>query len=155
MSVIRRRIAALLLFPALALLIIGCSAVREQTQLWREPPRGTSAEAGELAIRNVVVVADSEGNATLYASFANEGGEPDALTGLIIGDNEVAPDGEIELPTNEVTSISPDHERVDVSQLDVPPGRIVDVEFIFGDAPRTTVQTVVQSVENYEADVTF
>lgn len=155
MSVIRRRIAALLSLTALALLTVGCGGVREQTQAWREPPHGSSTSAGDLLIRNVVVVTDSEGNGTLYASFANEGDEPDALTGVVIGENEANLDGDIELPVGRVTSVSPDHERIDVSGLDVEPGFIVDVRLIFANAPRATTETIVQQNEGRYAHVEF
>jgi hypothetical protein len=156
MSVIRRRIAALLSLPALALLTIGCGDVREQTQVWREPPHGTSATAGEVVIRNALVVTDSQGNATLYASFANHGDTADALTGVVVGGTETSPvGGEINLPVGSVTSVSPDNARVDVSEFDVEPGRLVDIQFVFANAPRTTVEAIVQPNEGSYADVTF
>lgn len=155
MSVIRRRTAALLAVPALALLTVGCGEVREQTQVWREPPDGTSSSADDLLIRNVVVVTDTEGNGTLYASFANEGDEPDALTGVVIGENEANLDGDIELPVNSVTYVSPDNERIDVSGLDVEPGFVVDVQFIFAEAPRTTAESIVQQNEGVYGQVEF
>lgn len=156
MSVIRRRIAALLSLPALALLTIGCGDVREQTQAWREPPHGTSASAGDVEIRNALIVTDSEGNGTLYASFANHGNDPDALTGVTVGGIEANQDGgEIELPVGNVTSVSPDAARVDVTGLDVEPGRLVDIQFVFANAPRATLQSIVQPNEGYYADVTF
>lgn len=155
MSVIRRRIAVLLSLPALALLTAGCGEVREQTQIWREPPHGTSATAGDVDIRNALVVTDSEGNGTVYASFANRGDDADALTGVVIDGSEANTDGEIELPAGGVASVSPDDSRVDVSGFDVEPGRLVDVQFIFADAPRVTVQAIVQPNEGFYADVTF
>lgn len=156
MSVIRRRIAALLALPALALLTIGCGEVREQTQAWREPPHGTSASAGDIEIRNALIVTNTEGSATVYASFANDADDADALTSLIVGETEVSPDGgEIELPAGEVTSVSPDDARVDLPDFDVRPGRLVDLQFVFADAPRTTVRAIVQPNEGFYAHVTF
>ena len=156
MSAMRRRIAVFAMLPVLALAAIGCAEVHEQTQAWRESPHGASATAGEVDIRNALVVSDSAGNGTVFASFANRGDEADALSAVIVGGIEATPDGsDVDLPTGGVAAVAPDGSRVDVSGMDVAPGRVVDVQFIFANAPRASVQTIVQPNEGIYADVTF
>jgi hypothetical protein len=156
MSVIRRRVVTLVAVPVLALMALGCANVTEQTQAWRDAPNGTSATAGEMDIRNALVVSDSEGNGTVFASFANRGGQADALTGVIVDDIEATSGaGDVELPAGGVASVAADGARVDVSGMDVAPGRIVDVQFIFANAPRVSVQAIVQPNDGIYADVTF
>ena len=72
--VLRRQLAALVTISVLSLAAVGCANVRAQTQEWYEPADGVSTDTGDIAIRNVLLVADEEGEvATLFATFANEG----------------------------------------------------------------------------------
>jgi hypothetical protein len=141
------RVTALAALPVLALVLVGCGDVREQTQAWREAPYGASATAGSIDIRNAVVVANAEtGQATLLASFANRGVEPDALTSVVVAGTPAEPEaGPVELPARGHVSVGPDGTRLDVDGLTTEPGFVVDLEFIFADAPRATAQAIVQS----------
>jgi hypothetical protein len=153
MSVTRRRVAALAALPTLALVAAGCGGdVREQTQEWRNPLDGVSGSAGDVDIRNAFVVTDGEGQATLFASFANRGRDADALTGIIIDGRTGEPGtGRVDIPGRGVISITPDTDRVDVSGVDLTPGLTVDVEFVFAEAPRATLTAVVQANEGLYA----
>lgn len=141
------RVAALAVLPVLALVVVGCGDVREQTQAWREAPHGASATAGSIDIRNAVVVANEEtGQATVLVSFANGGAEPDALTSVVVGGTPAEPEaGPVELPARGHASVGPDGTRLDVDGMTTEPGFVVDIEFIFADAPRVTAQAIVQS----------
>ena len=154
MKVVRRRpLAALVTIVGLTLAAAGCASVRSQTQAWYEPADGVSAEAGDIAVRNVLLVADEDGAvATLIATFANTGLE-DEFVEARIGDRVAMPTtGPVEIPEGGYARLGPDQTRLDVFGADVQPGQFVDVEFVFRDAPRADLQALVQRAEgDYEA----
>jgi hypothetical protein len=152
--VLRRPLAALITIPVLSLAVVGCASVRAQTQLWYEPADGVSADAGGIAIRNVVLVADEEGSvATLLSTLANEGAT-DELVEVRVGESIVPPvGGRLEIPEDGYARLGPGpgEVRLDVFGADARPGQFVDVEFVFRDAPRAEVQALVQRAEgDYE-----
>lgn len=147
LSAARRRAAVLAVLPVLGLAAAGCAEVREQTQVWRNPVDGVSANAGDLAIRNALVVADADGDsATVLASFANAGIEGDGLVAVTVDGVRAEPaGGTVEIPARGFASAGPASNRVDVDGFGVTPGMTTTVEFIFASAPRASVQVVVQA----------
>ncbi|HEY9375964.1 MAG TPA: hypothetical protein VIQ02_02575 [Jiangellaceae bacterium] len=150
----RRPLAALVTIVGLTLAATGCAGVRSQTQEWYEPADGVSTEAGDIGVRNALVVADEDGAvATVLATFANTG-EEDELVEVHVGDRIATPTtGPVEIPEGGYARIGPDDDaRIDVFGADVQPGEFVDVEFVFQEAPRAEVQALVQRAEgDYEA----
>jgi len=147
----RQRVTALAAVCMLALVLTGCG-IRTQTQQWYTPADGVSAEAGDIAVRNVLVVATDSGDAsTLLATFANRGDE-DQLIEVRVGDATATPDGgDLTIPANGYAALGPEGTRVDVEDADTVPGTFVEVEFLFERAPRTTVEALVQAAEgDYE-----
>jgi hypothetical protein len=144
----RRPLAALVTIAGLTLAAAGCAGVRAQTQVWYEPADGVSTEAGDIGVRNVLLVADEDGRvATVIATFANTGPE-DELVEVRVGDRIATPTtGPVEIPEGGYARLGPDQVRVDVFRADVQPGEFVDVEFVFRDAPRAEVQALVQPAE--------
>ena len=157
-SAVRRR--ALVALPVLALGLAGCS-MHEQTQGWYDATDGVSVDAGDIGIRDVVVVADDEGRSTVLATFANAGGA-DELVEVVVGDVSAEPsDGPLEIPRDGYAKLGPEGPRVDVTEAGtVPggtievefrfadagtvPGSTIEVEFRFADAPRASVEALVQ-----------
>jgi hypothetical protein len=136
----------------LALVLTGCGSIRTQTQQWYTPADGVNAEAGDIAIRNVLVVATESGDAsTVLATFANRGDE-DHLVDVRVGDATATPTGgDLTIPANGYASLGPGGTRVDVDGADTLPGTFVEVEFLFESAPRTAVEALVQAAEgDYE-----
>lgn len=133
-----------LLAPIIAIALTGCS-MHEASQSWYNPTDGTSTDAGSIAIRNVVVVATDDGQATVLANFVNRGAD-DQLVEVIVGDASGTPTpATVEIPSGASTRIGPDAAaRVDVSGSDASPGRSVDVEFRFENAPRVTLDALAQ-----------
>ncbi|MEU8225525.1 hypothetical protein [Kribbella sp. NPDC048915] len=43
---------------------------------------GTNAESGQLKVRNMIVLADAEGNGELHSVIVNDGAEPDTLVSI-------------------------------------------------------------------------
>ena len=150
---VRRRTAVLAALPVLALALVGCGSVHEQTQQVSDPADGTSANAGDIAIRNVVVVASENGDsATVFASFANRGAE-DRLVEVRVGEFAATPpDGSLELPAGGYASLSPDTTRLDVGGGEVEPGQFVEIEFRFDQAPRVTVDALVKLADGLYED---
>ncbi|RIQ31020.1 prolipoprotein diacylglyceryl transferase [Jiangella rhizosphaerae] len=138
--------------PVLLLGVAGCS-IHEQTQRWYPADNGVNAEAGDIGLRNVQVVSDGEGTATVIATLTNRGGNDDELVEVVIGDvtAELA-DGPVQLPVSGVADLGPDADRVDGFDVEADPGHTVAVEFRFDNAPRTTVQALVRPAEGAYAE---
>jgi hypothetical protein len=152
--VLRRPAAALVAILGFTLVASGCAniPIRAQTQLWYEPADGVSTEAGDIHVRNALLVADEDGGiATVLATFANTGPE-DEFIEVHVGDRIATPTtGPVEIPEGGYARLGPDQNRVDVFGADAVPGQFVDVEFVFRDAPRAEVQALVQRAEgDYE-----
>lgn len=137
--------------PALALMLTGCE-MHEQTQGWYPRYDGVSAEAGEIGLRNIVVVTSGD-QATVLTSLANEG-PADDLVSVRVGDVTAEPtSGSLAIPQNGYAALGPD--SVQFEGVDLTPGQLTEVEFRFEDAPSTTVETLVKEAEGRYADVTF
>jgi hypothetical protein len=148
-SGVRRRV--LVSLPILALSLAGCGT-SEQTQTWYAPTDGAQVEAGDIGIRNVVVVSGGQGAATVLASFANRG-EPDQLVEVTVDGVPAEPEGgRLDLPADGYAAVGPDDVRVDLTGLEVEPGTFIEVEFRFDRAPRTAVDAVVQAPEGIYED---
>ena len=153
MRPVRRRMAVLAALTVLGLALAGCGSLREQTQQVYDPADGTSADAGDIAVRNVVVVASENGDAaTVFASFANRGAD-DRLVEVHVGESAATlPDGSLELPAGGYASLSPDSTRLDVSGGDIEPGQFVEIGFRFDQAPRVTVNALVKPADGLYED---
>lgn len=138
--------------PVLMLGAAGCS-IHEQTQRWYSADNGINAEAGDIGLRNVQVVSDGDGTATVIATLTNRGDSDDELAEVLIGDvpADIA-DGPLELPVSGVADLGPDADRVDGFDVEAVPGYTVSVEFRFENAPRTTVQALVRPAEGTYAE---
>lgn len=138
--------------PALVLGAAGCS-IHEQTQRWYPADNGVNAEAGDIGLRNVQVVSDGEGTATVIATLTNRGSSDDELVEVAIGGvaAELA-GGPVVLPVRGVAGLGPDADRVDGFDVEAVPGYTVSVEFRFDNAPRTTVQALVRPTEGAYAE---
>lgn len=149
----RRRFATLVTVSLLALIAAGCGEVREQTQWSDDRTDGVSASAGDVQIRNALVVATEDGSdATVLAIFANRGAA-DELVRVRVADGESEPDGgPLEIPARGFAAVGPAATRLDVTGVDLSPGLRVEVEFIFESAPRATVSALVQPDEGIYAD---
>lgn len=152
LSAARRRLAVLASVLLLGLVAAGCGEVRAQTQWTQDRTHGVSATAGDIGIRNALLVADQDGRrATLLALFTNSG-QPDELVSVRIAGTDAEPEGgPLAIPARGSVSLGPDHTRLDVTGLDVQPGRRVDVEFIFADAPRASISALVQEADGIYA----
>lgn len=138
--------------PVVVLGVAGCS-IHEQTQRWYPADNGVNVDAGEIGLRNVQVIADGEGTATVVATLTNRGDAEDELVEVLIGGVAAdLADGPVEIPVGDVADLGPDADRVDGFDVEANPGHTVSVEFRFGAAPRTTVQALVRPAEGAYAE---
>lgn len=146
----RRLLSGMLIAPALIVALTSC-AMHEGTQGWYDPTDGTSVDAGPIDIRNVLVVASPEGEATVIASMVNNGSD-DALAEITIGDATIAP-AAIDLPADTVTTIGPEGDgRLDAADADAAAGHTIDIEFTFENAPQASVTAVAVENDGIYAD---
>ena len=66
----RQPVAALAAICVLALVLTGCGSIRTQTQQWYTPADGVNAEAGDIALRNVL--ADKVRSAKAWKEAMNQ-----------------------------------------------------------------------------------
>lgn len=138
--------------PVLVLGAAGCS-IHEQTQRWYPADNGVNTEAGEIGLRNVQVVSDGQGTATVVGTLTNRGDAEDELVEVLIGGVAAdLGDGPVEIPVGGIAGLGPDGERVDGFEVEADPGHTVTVEFRFGAAPRTTVHALVRPAEGAYAE---
>ena len=153
LSAARRRLAVIASVLLLGLVAAGCGEVREQTQWTGSRTHGVSVNAGDIGIRNALVVADEDGQqATVLAMFANSGVADDELVAIRVEGLDVEPEGgPLAIPARGNVSVGPDHTRLDVTGAAAEPGRRIDLEFIFANAPRATVSALVQPADGIYA----
>lgn len=123
--------------------LAGCSDGRATARL--DLTDGVSAEAGDIGIRNVVIVSDGAGRATLLASFVNRGDDDDLVAAVVDGVDASAGEWPLDLPAGRLVVVGPGATRVDVAELASVPGENAEVTFRFGDGPRASVSALVRA----------
>ncbi len=156
LSDVRRRLLTIVAVSLRGLLAAGCGDVREQTQWSWDADRthGVSARAGDVTIRNALIVADESGEqATVMAVFANRGPE-DELVRVVVNGAEGEPEGgPLTIPANGFVRLDAVENRLDLQGIGTTPGQRTQIEFIFGAAPRATVNALVLANEGIYASV--
>ena len=77
----------------------------------------------------------------------------DRLVEVRVDGTEAAPNGgSLRIPAGGYASLGPGSTRLDVEGADTEPGRFVEVEFLFREAPRVTVDALVQPAEGIYED---
>jgi 1-aminocyclopropane-1-carboxylate deaminase/D-cysteine desulfhydrase-like pyridoxal-dependent ACC family enzyme len=139
-----KRVLAAIAVLVVAALLGGCANRNAATQKFYTPADGVNAQADNIAIRNVVVVSDGGGTASLLATFVRQQGEDDRLVGVQIdGRAATLTPSEIELPLGTAVTVGVGELSAEVTGADVEPGGIAEVEFRFQRAPRTSVEAFV------------
>jgi hypothetical protein len=145
------------LLAALVVIVIGlagCGSGEDAaSQKWYQAGDGTNVDAGKIAIRNVVVVSDGSGAATVLASFTNPTSDQEQVTGITVGGQPAdLSEGPITLPAYGQATTTDGGRRVVATGTDAQPGRLVDVTFTFTTAPEAETSTVVQEPVEVYAD---
>lgn len=147
----RVRMACVVALVVLVGTVAGCGMDRQATQRRWDLTDGVSADAGDVAVRNVVVVADGDGPGRVLASFVNRGVTDRLGDVRVNGTSAEFDSGPVELTRREV-SLRLDTPRVDVDDLDPQPGHHAEVRFIFANAPRVTVNALIRQDTGIYAD---
>lgn len=157
------RPAALTALLLLVLGLTGCASensIRLQTQDFYTAGDGVNGQAGDIAIRNLLLVADEEAAdaqtpvpATVLGTFANSSGEPDRLLEVRVGESVAQPEGGgLEIPARGYASLGLEENRLQIEADGVIPGRFVLVTLMFESAPEATLRALVQRAEGWYAD---
>jgi hypothetical protein len=147
----------------LVLGLTGCASensIRLQTQDFYTAGDGVNGQAGDIAIRNLLLVADdTEGDpqtpvpATVLATFANPTSQPDRLLEVRVGESVAQPEGGgLEIPARGYASLGVEENRLQIEADGVIPGRFVLVTLVFESAPETTLRALVARAEGWYAD---
>jgi hypothetical protein len=157
------RPAALTALLLLVLGLTGCASensIRLQTQDFYTAGDGVNGQAGDIAIRNLLLVADEEAAdaqtpvpATVLATFANPTSEPDRLLEVRVGESVAQPEGGgLEIPARGYASLGLEENRLQIEADGIIPGRFVLVTLVFESAPEATLRALVQRAEGWYAD---
>jgi hypothetical protein len=145
---VKRALASIAVL-VLAAGLSGCANKNAATQKFYTPADGVNGQAGDVAIRNVLVVSETEGNASLLATFVRQGGEEDRLVGVRIdGRDATLTPSQILLPLSAPVTVGMADLAARASGVEVEPGGLAEVEFRFQRAPRTSVEALVFPPEN-------
>jgi hypothetical protein len=160
-TVARRSGAAGALLAATALALSGCGAgASATTNATYQPGEGAIATVGDVAVRNLVLVADGEGSGVLIGALVmlplGTDAPPDANPP---GDVFEAAEGEgarvdfdapVLLPPVSRVTLGVDDDQVAavVEDLEATPGQVVPVSLLFRDAGEVTLDVVVVDNED-------
>jgi hypothetical protein len=126
------RLAGAFATVAAVALISGCSMFSEQTTtLQYTPSDGVQGTIGDVDVRNVFVVAESEDSpGTMLGSFVNNGS--DDVTVTVVSDSLSQ---DVDVPAGEVVMLGPDGDQtIEADRVGVVPGRHLRVSFSDGGA---------------------
>jgi len=150
----RKSTAAVVLAVAVSAGLTGCaSGFQAFTTTQRPSGNGANANLGQLQIRDVTIVQGAEGSrtGTMLLTVVNRGTEDDALTAvnlldptgttLVTGTDAVA--GTLPLPAQSSTRVGYNSEtHVDITGLEASPSQYVQVQLVFRDAGRITLNVM-------------
>jgi hypothetical protein len=131
----------------------GCAAGFDaQTIQPYQAAEGTNAESGPVAVRNLLVLADAEGEGVVHAAIVNTGSDQDTLTGIEPGRSEqgVKVTGMRTFPVPASGSlVLPPETGKPVTLTGAEPGEMVELTLTFGAAAPLTVPVPVLAEDHY------
>lgn len=162
-TVHRRSLHALLLTVAAALVLTGCGFSAQTLQPYT-PSNGVNLDVGAIKVRNLVVIADGEGNGILSGSLVSSA--DDALASVqvvpLLTGNEpgspltVTPTRNVPLTANELAILTDPTPAVIVSGQELAPGQTVTVTlgFASGTTGEVTAPVMTHDDPAYEGIAT-
>jgi hypothetical protein len=160
-TVARRSGAASALLAAAALALSGCgTGANATTNAAYQPGEGAIATVGDVAVRNLVLVADGKGSGVLLGSIvmlplgtnaAPDENPPGDVFQAAEGEGaRVDFDAPVLLPPVSRVTLGVDDDQVAavVDDLEATPGQVVPVSLLFRDAGEVTLDVVVVDNED-------
>ncbi len=135
--------------------VSGCGAGQDAySQKWYNPAEGVNADAGDVAIRDLLVVTDDEGTVSVVGTLLNQADDEDELVEMFVDDQVADFTDAIELPSGTPVLLGSEGTRAIVTGLgdEAASGSSVEIELRFQSAPRTTVSTFVVADDGIYAD---
>lgn len=140
----------------------GCSFLyHAQTQRPVTTADGVWANSGDLAVRGVLIVSDQPDQGALLGMVVNNGSTADRLVGLTVGESEITPAPDIEIPPGGRVQLGQRGPNFDdsstqvlaLSDASIQPGGTTTVTLSFDNAPAVTLQVQVVDRQGDFADV--
>lgn len=159
-----RRIALAGAAVTASIVTTACGAgFNAQTQQPYQAAEGTDAMSGQIAVRNMLVLASEDGKGKLYGAIVNTGQEPDRLVGIAAAQAGPPADGATAQPQTPVTFggvrpltlqpgrsvILPPESGSPVTVTGGEPGRMIEVTITFGEAGPITASIPVLTQDHY------
>jgi len=155
-TAVRRGGAATALLAAAAIALSGCGAgASAQTNASYQPGEGAIATVGDVAVRNLVLVADGKGSGVLLGSLVmlplgtdappDEDPPGDVFVAAEAEGSPVAFDAPVLLPPVSRVTLGVDDDQVAaiVEDLEATPGQVTPVTLLFRDAGEVTLDVIV------------
>jgi hypothetical protein len=150
-TVRRTGLAGAAVLTASALTACGAGFDAQTTQPY-QAAEGTNGQTGELAVRNVLVLADEEGKGELYGAIVNTGDTEDHLTGIQVGSSQqgvtVSGMRTFTLRAGQSLMIPPAGGKP-VEVTGAKPGTMLKLTLVFGDAAPLTATVPVLTTDHY------
>ena len=144
------------LFSAAALTLSALTACGAgfgaQTLQPYQPAEGANGDSGDLAVRNVLVLADDAGKGELYATIVNQGNSDDQLTAIEVDPSEqgveVTGMRTFTLSAGDALTIPPPGGKP-VVVTGARPGSNITLTLVFGKAAPLTTSVPVLTKDHY------
>jgi len=153
-----KKALSLVVGALVALTLTGCAAGPDApTRHIKKVTDGAEADSGNIKVRDVVLVSQSDGSAVLVATVDNVGETSDAITAISVkGISAVTSTLPITLAQNAPAIFSGDSANASavIPGLNQTPGTRADVTFTFKDAASVTLNSIVLEQSGVYAGVT-
>ena len=145
---------ATVLVSVLALTGCGATGAQAPTRNIKQVTDGVEAQSGSIYIRDLLLVAQPDGNAALVGTFINEEATSNSLTGIKVAGIDAtlsSASGLFDLPQNTPLIFSGDSADATgyVAGLNAKPGDRVEVVVSFSKSPSVTLSALVRDKTDY------
>jgi hypothetical protein len=151
----RKTMVLALSISAIAITLTGCGAtgVDSPTRNIRQVTDGVEGQSGSIKARNVLLVAQPDGSASLVAFFVNESDQSDAIASIVVNgtetkinpaQNELIKDRPVIFGGDSATA------KANVPGISATPGKRVDLTInLVAGAPMTLNALIVEKSDIY------
>ena len=148
--------ASIVLAAALALGTTSCNLLAPQATLKKyDPSDGVSATVGDVAVRNAIVLADSEDTGFLLVTVINNGTAPHSVT-MQVGSGDDRQDFTVTIDGGETTTYSTgDEQRLELDPLQEPAGSVIPLFVQYGQEEGAEVAVPVLEQDTFSEYATL